>query len=111
MLEQISFRPPAGTRARLEALRHPDESLVGVMLRAIEALEQIQGPKTTSDTGERPPSVLERLALLEAAMEEIRGKVAGLGGSQAPNRQPGSGEPGTWTRFIDRHPDLVDDVP
>lgn len=104
MREQIAFRPPTGTKARMEALRRPGKSLLDVLLRAIEVLEQSQAPT------EVPASSLERLDRLDADLAELRAAVAKLMAKPpAPPKRKGK-EPGAWTRLMDDNPDLVEDV-
>ena len=104
MREQIAFRPPTGTKARMEALRRPGKSLLDVLLRAIEVLEQSQAPT------EVPASSLERLDRLDADLAELRAEVAKLAAKPPAPPMGGGKDPGAWTRLMENSPGLVEDV-
>lgn len=106
MREQIAFRPPAGTKARMEALRRPGDTLLDVLLRAVNHLEQSQAP------AEAPDKRLDRLDILEAGLAELRGEVAKLAPKPAarPKATQRAQEPGRWTRMIEDNPGLIEDI-
>jgi len=62
--EQLSVRVPEGTKARLRAVAAPRETLVSVLLRAIEALEAPAKP-------EPDPVLIERIEALEQRISEL----------------------------------------
>ena len=106
MREQIAFRPPTGTKARMDSLRRPGESLLDALLRAIETLEQSQAPT------EAPNKGLDRLDVLEAGLAELRAEVAKLAPKPAarPKATQQAPEPGAWTRLIEDNPGMIEDI-
>jgi hypothetical protein len=101
--EQIALRFPPGTRARIERLRLPRETLTAVLLRGLDALEQ----PPQADPDPSPLDALEaRVAALEARLDGAghsghdtsrRGKMIGktrqAASRQTPKQRPGDYPP------------------
>jgi hypothetical protein len=68
MAEQIALRFPEGTRDRIKALARDGETMTGVVLRALAALE---GQGATHDTEDARPHRDARLSALEARIEAL----------------------------------------
>jgi hypothetical protein len=68
MTEQIALRFPEGTRDRIKALARDGETMTGVVLRALAALE---GQGATHDTEDTRSHQDMRLSALEARIEAM----------------------------------------
>ena len=76
--EQIALRFPEGTKARLQAVAQPHESLTATILRAIEALEQHPQELPSDATEQRLADMEQRLSAIERRQPQggIQGHLA-----------------------------------
>lgn len=65
--EQLAFKFPPGTRARIDALRLERETLTGAVLRAIAALEAAPG----TEPDPKPDSTETRLDRIETRLDRL----------------------------------------
>ena len=122
--EQLALRPPAGTKDRLLAMQREGETLLSVVLRAIDSLEREgtgipQRPLPGNDSPmvsdlERSldcwlnavtdtlAATLNRLDSLEARQESSLAEFR----QRAPVAPPSEG----MAEYLKNHPDMVEDV-
>jgi hypothetical protein len=101
MTEQIALRFPEGTRDRIKALARDGETMTGVVLRALAALEGQGDRGRPDDTGRaqgEPDALSVRLAALESRVGALE-RTGSLGGVAFETRpfetkpKPDSSEP------------------
>jgi hypothetical protein len=127
--EQLALRPPAGTKDRLLALQRDGETLLSVVLRAVDALEReelklplseaISGrprPPEATQTLDRPSNLERGLDIWLGALTDTLGaalnRLDTLESSQAQPRDKAADAhlSGSMAEFAKSHPDMVEDV-
>lgn len=107
MTEQIALRFPEGTRDRIKALARDGETMTGVVLRALAALEGQGDRGRPDDTGRaqgEPDALSVRLAALESRVGALE-RTGSLGGVAFETRpfetkpKPDSSEPGDGAEY------------
>ncbi len=84
--EQVGFKLPPGTRARMDSLRLERETLTELLLRALDCLERSpaadETPSSTLALDQRMAAVDDRLSAIEAQLSALDRVVMGLSGER-----------------------------